>query len=246
MGNKAGIENGMKRKRFTYLAWVLVWIIALSPKGSAVGLQAEITALQVGDMVTVHYSADHRIEGVGAITVYLNYDPEVLRTESIQTQTESLLAGEGVVSCLTGDDAESGTITGSWTETDCAMVLEEGTELMSVTFRVTEPIQESRITVRSAAKGKGTDGSIGNDDLGSLTGEEGSVLVITGAEALRETEAGGGETAAGSVSEGSGETAQTLAENKEPIAWLLAGAVLAAIVGTVSWFAVKRRRRKQV
>lgn len=239
MGNKAGIENGMKRKRFTYLAWVLVWIIALSPKGSAVGLQAETIALQVGDTVTVHYSADHRIEGVGAITVYLSYDPEVLRTESIQTQTESLLAGKGVVSCLTGDDAENGTITGSWTETDCAMVLEEGTELMSVTFRVTEPIQESRITVRSAAKGKGTDGSIGNDDLGSLTGGESSVLVITGAEALR-------ETAAGSVSEGAGETAQTLAENKEPIVWLLAGAVLAAIVGTVSWFAVKRRRRKQV
>ncbi len=228
----------MTKRCFSGVIWALAWILALSPAGYAAGLYAEEAALQVGDTVTVHYAADSPVERVGAITLYLSYDASVLQTESIQTQTDSLLAGDGDISCMAADDAESGTITGSWTETDCAMTLKEGTELMSVTFRVTGPIQESQISSRIILKGMAADDSFGNDDLGA---QERSVLVLTGAGIVQETDAGSVEGDQTSVS-------GALAEKEASASWFLPVVVLmlAGIAGAAAWFMVKRKNSDNV
>ena len=202
----------MTKRCFSGVIWALAWILALSPAGYAAGLYAEEAALQVGDTVTVHYAADSPVERVGAITLYLSYDASVLQTESIQTQTDSLLA--------------------------CAMTLKEGTELMSVTFRVTGPIQESQISSRIILKGMAADDSFGNDDLGA---QERSVLVLTGAGIVQETDAGSVEGDQTSVS-------GALAEKEASASWFLPVVVLmlAGIAGAAAWFMVKRKNSDNV
>lgn len=225
----------MKRKRFIGLLCVLAWMLALSPAGYAAGLSTENTALQVGDTVTIHYSAERRVEKVGAITLFLYYDNSVLQTESIQTQTEPLLNGTGEISCMAADNAETGTITGSWTETDCSMTLDEGTEILTVTFRVVQPTQESRITSRMILKGMSSDDSIGNDDLSDLAGTDNSVLVFSAA---------GAETEAGTQNGENDETSVTPEENGVAADWVLPtlALILAGMAGIIIWFAAKRKR----
>lgn len=167
----------MKRKQYVGLLLVFFLFAVLSPAGYAAGLYTDDTSLSVGDTFTVHYAVAERVENVGAITLYIHYDNSVLKASAVSAEVAKLASGDNI-SCITPKEDSSGTITASWSETGCSMVLDPEQELLSITFELLSETEGSQITSDIIIKGMNSANSIGNDDLGAMTGKTKSALTI--------------------------------------------------------------------
>lgn len=202
----------MKRKQYVGLLLVFFLFAVLSPAGYAAGLYTDDTSLSVGDTFTVHYAVAERVENVGAITLYIHYDNSVLKASAVSAEVAKLASGNNI-SCITPKEDSSGTITASWSETYCEMVLDPEQELLSITFEVISETEGSQITSDIIVKGMNSANSIGNDDLSALTGETSSALTIKTAKTELPTAAAPDkETEGTSAQTESDDTAQDKAE----------------------------------
>lgn len=165
------------KKQYVSLLLTFFLFIVLSPVGHAAGLYTDDASLSVGNTFTVHYAVAERVENVGAVTLYISYDNSVLRATTVSAEVAKLASGNNI-SCITPKDDSSGTITASWTETECSMVLDPEQELVSITFEVLSETEGSQITSDIIIKGMSSANSIGNDDLSALAGETKSALTI--------------------------------------------------------------------
>lgn len=167
------------KKRILGIFLIVFLFAIISPAGYAAGLSTDASSISVGDEVTVHYAVANRVENVGAITLYINYDNTVLRASSISAETAKLSGGKGQISCVTPREDSSGSIVASWTEPSCSMVLDSEQRLLSITFEVLAETEESPIDSAVIVKGNSSANGIGNDDLSELTGEVNSSLAIS-------------------------------------------------------------------
>lgn len=165
------------KKRILGIFLIVFLFAIISPAGYAAGLSTDASSISVGDEVTVHYAVANRVENVGAITLSISYDNSVLRATTVSAEADKLVSSNNI-SCITPKDDSSGTITASWTETECSMVLDPEQELVSITFEVLSETEGSQITSDIIIKGMNSANSIGNDDLSALTGETKSALTI--------------------------------------------------------------------
>lgn len=159
----------MKKKIIALLVMSLLFA-AFPAIGFADGLQTDMVKGNVGDSFTVSYVIPNRVENVGAITLYLNYDSSVLSASAISPKSPVMEGEDGDISKLAPRKDSSGSVVASWVEPYCSMVLEPGFELLTVKFTFIGETEGTKITSDMILKGLATPDSYGNDDLTALAG----------------------------------------------------------------------------
>ena len=234
----------MKNRKYLTLFFVFFLFIAFSTVGYADGLYTNDASVSAGDTFTVSYAVTNRVENVGAITLYIDYDETVMQATAISIKTPETRDGNNAsVSGAAPSKDDSGSIVASWTEPYCAMVLDPEQELLTITFQLLAETEGSKITSDIIVKGINTEGSIGNDDMSALTGVSDPMLVISSKNGAKpsavpdKTEQE--EASASNVSEEESGTER----NNQPA--ILAGCGVAVVAALGTAVIVKKKKTKE-
>ena len=167
------------KKCIVTLLLISVLFMVLPGAAYANGLQADAVTGKVGDSITVSYVIPNRVDNVGAITLYLNYDSSVLKASDISPKKPPITHGDSDISRMAPREDSTGSIVASWVEVYCSMVLEPGFELLTVTFTFIADTEGTEISSAIILKGMASAGSNGNDDLTALAGVSNPVIKLS-------------------------------------------------------------------
>lgn len=239
----------MKKKQLWLAVLAVFLFVIFSPAAYAAGLSSDTSDIRKGETFTANYSVANRVENVGAITLYIDYDSSVLRATSVIAETTVL--SDGQISCVAPTDDDTGIIVVSWTEPYCSMVLEPEENLLSITFEVLADAGESRISSKIIVKGNNSSDGIGNDDLSGLTGAANYSLVLKGSapeNTVGTPKPSEENNSPAAKAEEKSESSDDVINNTRPApsTWLIAGIAAAALIAVfAAAVLIKRKKPKQ-